>query len=67
MKKSMMKTITAMINYIKNFIERVFNICFHEYEEYSIWEPYQENSRGEHYCCEVFYKQCKKCGKRIKL
>jgi hypothetical protein len=56
-----------MIVYIKNVLEILFNICFHEYEEYSIWEPYQENSRGECYCCEVFYKQCKKCGKRIKL
>lgn len=63
----MMKTITIMINYIKNFIEIVFNICFHEYKEYSIWEPYQENSRGEHCYYEVFYKQCSKCGKKIKI
>lgn len=56
-----------MINRIKNFFEVVFDTCFHEYEEYSIWEPYQENAQGEYYCEEVFYKQCKKCGKRIKI
>ena len=42
-----------MINRIKNFFEVIFDTCFHEYEEYSIWEPYQENAQGEYYCEEV--------------
>ena len=56
-----------MISKIENFFEVIFNTCFHQWERYSIWEPHHENERGEYYCEEVFYKQCKKCGKRIKI
>lgn len=54
-------------SFLKSFLEQILDTCFHEWEEYSIWEPYQENSDGEYYCEEVFYKRCWKCGKQIKL
>lgn len=55
------------MNKIKSFLERILDTCFHEWEEYSIWEPYQENADGEYYYEELFYKRCWKCGKQIKI